>query len=64
MEENVKYQRLIIEQRKRFQANIIKKEGKELKKIKNQNDRAFLKKVQDRRFEFHVLAEASRVKML
>lgn len=35
-----------------------------MKKIKDQNDKAFLKKIQDRRFEFHVMAEASRVKML
>lgn len=35
MEENVKYQKLIIDQRKKFQANIIKKEGKELKKLRN-----------------------------
>ena len=64
MEENVKFQKLIIDQRKKYQANIIKKEGKELKKLRNKNDRAFLKKVQDRRFEFHVLAEASRIKIL
>lgn len=43
---------------------MIKNEAKELKKIKDQNDKAFLKKIQDRRFEFHVMAEASRVKLL
>ena len=35
MEENVKYQKLVIDQRKKYQANIIKKEGKELKKLRN-----------------------------